>query len=274
MAWPTERNEEVKARWTAGEKPSAIRETMGLTKGQLAGRVTRLNLHRGRTQRASIRADNPAVIEGRTLFPGQVQTGMSILKPGYHSVKLGGVVLKGRWKGMPIYALTLEERKTCPTSCAMYVGCYGNNMQWAKRSPHGPEFEIALWRELHALNRKHRRGFVVRLHVLGDFYSVSYVGFWDAALDWFPNLRVFGYTAWPTATEIGGYIQHLRHRNWERFSVRTSGAAKGLRTIVVEHAEDAPPGTIVCPAQTGKTRSCATCGLCFNSKRPIAFVRH
>jgi hypothetical protein len=273
MRWAPIR-EEFEARWHAGERPVDIRRAFNLTHGQMAGATIRFNLHRLNGNGATLRPGHPALIEGRSAFPHRVAAGLTHLRPGYHSSKLGRRVLKGRWKGMPIYALTLEERKTCPRTCALWAACYGNNMQWAKRSPHGPEFELALWRELHALNRRHRNGFVVRLHVLGDFYNVSYVGLWHAALDWFENLHVFGYTAWPTSTEIGHYVQHLRSTRWDRFSVRTSGAEKGLRTSVFERAEDVALGTIICPAQTGKTKSCGSCGLCWNSKRPIAFLRH
>jgi hypothetical protein len=247
---------------------------MGLTTGQLNGAITRYNLHWNGRKRGHVREDHAAFIEGRTLFPRQVLRGVTHLRPGHHSVKLGRCVVKGRWKGMPIYTLTLEERKTCPRDCVLWKGCYGNSMQWAKRSPHGSQFERELWAELHALNRKHRRGFVVRLHVLGDFYSVAYVDLWEAALDHFENLNVFGYTARQTSTAIGAAVQRLCENRWERFSIRTSGAQKGTRTLVIDNVEDCPPNAIVCPAQTGKTRSCGTCGLCWHSKRPVAFLRH
>ena len=34
------------------------------------------------------------------------------------------------------------------------------------------------------------------------------------------------------------------------------------------------PLAIICPAQTGATDCCATCALCWNSVRSIAFRRH
>ena len=274
MEWTPDLRQQLETLWENKAKPQNIRKIMGLTKGQLNGRIRVYNLHRHSDQKNELRDTHPAVVAGRTLFPSRVETGRTILKPGHHSTKLGSVVTKGRWRNMPIYALTLEERATCPRDCAVYNSCYGNNMQWAKRSPHGPEFEVALWRELYALNRKHRKGFVVRLHVLGDFYSSSYVDLWGAALDRFENLNVFGYTARQGSSHIGKMIQVLRDRHWERFSVRTSGAQKGIRTLVIDKIEDCPPNAIVCPAQTGHTRSCSACGFCWHSKRPVAFLRH
>lgn len=251
---------------------------MGLTPGQLSGRITKWNLHRHPQHRAELRADHPSVLSGHTVFRRQVQIGKMILRPGKYQVKLGNRVEKGHWRGMPIYALTLEERATCPRGCPLWVGCYGNNMHHAKRTPHGPAFELMLWRELAALQQKHGgTGFVVRLHILGDFYSPSYVDLWEAAIDHFRALHVFGYTAWSKHTEIGKAVARLRHKRWDRFAVRTSHGSKGPRTLVVPNAERKPRSAIICPAQTGATRSCGTCGLCWSAAakdRPIAFLKH
>lgn len=276
QTWSDERRAELERRWNAGEKPKAIRAAMNLSKGQLAGRVTKYNLHRPieRRRESAIGLDHWAVRSGRAIYPGQVsKPRMGHLRPGAYYTKLGKRIEKGPWRGMPVFALTLEERATCPRECALYVSCYGNHMQWAKRSPHGPEFEIELWRELHVLNRKHPAGFVVRLHVLGDFYSVSYVDLWEAALDHFPALHVFGYSARKN-DEIGIAVKRLRDTRWARFAIRTSASRQTCGTVVIENVDDCPPGAIVCPAQTGKTRSCSTCGLCWHSQRPVAFVRH
>src|SRR5690606_6120063 len=94
--------------------------------------------------------------------------------------------------------------------------CYGNNMPYAKRVEHGHALERALEREVSALldqKRVHQgsrvpiAGILVRLHALGDFYSVGYVAFWDAMLRMHPRLAVFGYTAWAPGSEIGDAIQ-------------------------------------------------------------------
>ncbi len=92
-----------------------------------------------------------------------------VIKSGGYSGKLGGVVTKGWWKGMPIYTLKLEERATCPRSCQNWRGCYGNNMPFAHRYRHGAALEEAICREVYLLSAKHPRGFVVRLHDLGGF---------------------------------------------------------------------------------------------------------
>ncbi len=40
------------------------------------------------------------------------------------------------------------------------------------------------------------------------------------------------------------------------------------------HCIDDDPQSIPCPAQTGATDCCATCALCWQSDRSIAFKRH
>lgn len=175
---------------------------------------------------------------------------------------------------MPVYALTLEERATCPRSCAQWQGCYGNGMQRASRQEHGPLLEAAILVELDDLQQQHPNGFVVRLHVLGDFYSEEYVAMWRGALEEFPALRVFGYTAWPNDSLIGKAVAKTRNKHWDRFAVRTSGETTGPRSNVYDLAAHVPKTEIICPAQLNKTKSCSTCALCWGTKAPIAFLKH
>lgn len=250
---------------------------MGLTPGQLAGRVVKYNLvvpH----ERARFHNPNAASTKaGRTRFTNRITDRGAALKPGQYSRKLGSWVTKGKWKGMPIFSLTLEERATCPKDCALWVQCYGNNLNWAKRMRHGDGLEEKLWRELTVLQRRYPRGFVVRLHVLGDFWSVGYVELWREALAAFPALRVWGYTAWKPCTRIGRAVAALRDQQWERFAIRTSGASEGLRTRVVKDPSEAESGEIICPveyAKGKKAKSCATCALCWSTTKPIVFLEH
>jgi hypothetical protein len=279
--WTQEREAELKQRWSKDPSTTRIARAMGVTRNTIIGKSRALNLHYGRTGRAlTLDSGHPAVRGARTLFPGQAHDPSAserLLKPGEYQRKLGGCVTKGAWRGMPIVALSLEERATCPRTCAMFNSCYGNGMAHAVRFRHGAELERHLWVELGKLQRRNPLGFVVRLHVLGDFYSVRYVDFWVKALAAFPALHVFGYSAWPHHTKIGRAVKNLRDAQWDRFAVRTSGALTGPRTVVIEKAEDKPEGAIICPAQTGKTLACGTCGLCWAEaarERTVAFLRH
>ena len=95
------------------------------------------------------------------------------------SAKIGSAgryVKKGKLKGAEVYTLTLTERETCPQSCGHWDDCYGNNMPFAHRLEHGRELEERLVTEVGEKCRKaaeKNRKVLIRLHVLGDFYSVG-----------------------------------------------------------------------------------------------------
>lgn len=225
--------------------------------------------------RVVLGALDPAYRSGRTIFPSRVfdpDEVQRILKDGHQSRKIGKFVTKGARRGWPLFTLTLEERATCPRSCKAWSFCYGNSMQAAERITAGPALEKALWNELLALQFAHPGGFMVRVHVLGDFYSLAYVALWARALKAFPALHVFGFTARDPDSEIGAALWQLAGNQWERFAVRFSGLRGS--TMGSQLMPDEDPEAIPCPAQTGATDCCATCGLCWNSQRSIAFARH
>jgi hypothetical protein len=227
-------------------------------------------------RRVILAPDHTAAAEARTLFPSTVvhpTVSPRLLISGMNQRKIGRMVTKGRWRGMPIYTLTLEERATCPPSCRQWLSCYGNHMPFARRHMGGAEFERRLTREIYALADEHPRGFVVRLHILGDFYSPAYARLWGELLDRVPQLRVFGYTAHAPDSEIGATLLTITQRPDERCWLRFSGEdAGGLGALVI--AEKSEARHVVCPAQIDKTDCCGTCGLCWTMDRTIEFIRH
>ncbi len=229
----------------------------------------------------SVKAGSPIDLEARTRYPAtrrRVEDHVQALKWGHNNSKIGARSIRGRWRGMPIYTLTLEERATCPRSCAHWLTCYGNTMPMALRMRHGAELETALERELSRLNHKHRGrgGFIFRLHVLGDFYSSAYVLRWAEWLAKFRGLFVFGYTAHAPDSTTGKIIGLLNARMPGRWVVRFSNQPiDRLGAITVQSEREAKDrGAIACPAQTGKTDCCGTCGLCWQTDRNIAFLAH
>lgn len=221
---------------------------------------------------------HPAVRGARTLFPSRVfdpDEVRRVLKDGHQSRKIGKIVAKGPRRGWPIFTLTLEERASCPSSCLEWGKCYGNNMQAAERIVHGEPLIAALAGELAALQAKHPGGFLVRLHVLGDFWSSEYVAAWAQWLARFPALHLFGFTARAPSSEIGRALALLALEfGWSRAAIRFSGAPHELRAARVIEAGEDDAAAILCPAQTGGTDCCATCGLCWQSERSIAFRAH
>lgn len=220
----------------------------------------------------TLNPDHPAVKKGHTIFLKSVKPAGAVarlLQPASNNAKLGkghAHITKGKWKGMPMYQLTLEERHTCPKTCQQWNNCYGNNMPFANRINHKDNaFFGALEQEVQTLASKHSNGFVVRLHVLGDFYSVPYVKFWEKMLKEYPALRLFGYTHRTPNSLIGRAISTLNsHGAW----IRWSDAGDVPMAANVEGAG------ITCPEQTGKTASCTTCGLCWSITKPINFLGH
>jgi len=227
-----------------------------------------------------LRVNNPALSELRTVFKTKVVPvagTASVLKPGRDNKKVGSRVTKGEWKGMPIWTLTLEERKTCSPGCPNLRRCYGNNMHLAARVDHtDPDFYRALRDELLALQQRNPQGFVVRLHILGDFFSTAYALFWATALLWYPALRIYGYTAWERASEVGKTILNLRTAHPDRFRVRFSNQGEANVIPFPIRARGKSSWGIVCPAQTHDNVTCATCTLCWalHSSQPIAFMEH
>jgi hypothetical protein len=150
-----------------------------------------------------------------------------LLVSGENNIKIGKTVEKGEFNGYGIYMLSLEERATCPTDCAVRGFCYGNGMQMARRHRIGdPEvFFDRLGLEIAELLDEHE-GLLIRLHVLGDFPSPEYVAFWKDVLDTYENVACFGYTHRATTKwggdEIGDAIASVKSAYPSRFRIRWS----------------------------------------------------
>lgn len=220
------------------------------------------------------------VEEGRTKFTKAVRPASAmkaLLVSGHSNVKIGRDVRKGALKGYWIYTLSLEERKTCPSSCHHWQSCYGNNMPFAKRVDHtDPTFLTRLEAELDELvSTRGRRGVLVRLHALGDFYSTEYVAFWDRMLQKHPRLAIYGYTARRSGTAIGWQINELNKAWGRRCMIRFSdGGLTYMSTISVADESVRPANAFVCPEQTGQTLCCATCSACWATTKNVAFLAH
>lgn len=212
---------------------------------------------------------------------------LHVLVSGYNNLKIGAVVDLGAWKGFPIYTLTLEERATCSVDCHHYRTCYGNSSSRAIRIEHGPRLITHLHLELFNLSCKHPHGFVVRLHVLGDFYDVGYVKHWERWLDTYPALHVYGFTQRKPGTPIGDAVLGLAARRWDRFAVRLSMApgqtvpmdwyAPNRRIRAATTRDPSRPlsaGEFACPAQDDGDSCCATCGACWASAKTVNFKEH
>lgn len=207
------------------------------------------------------------------------ETSPGLFVSGSENRKIGRRVTKGRWACMPIYTLTLAERMTCPRSCLMWSACYGNNLNWPRRHVLDDALIERMRWELTALAARHPEGFVVRLHVLGDFGSdndpdlaLRYVQAWSVWLARFPALRVFGFTAWGPDTAVGLHVADMNALFADRWRVRFSGHDGPSGALVVETEADSRH--VLCPFETGRSANCGQCALCWSMDRTVEFLRH
>jgi hypothetical protein len=240
----------------------------------------------GDRDKASLPPHAKAIVEARSHFPTTVvnpEDSPRLLVSGHNSAKVGADVRKGPWRGMPIYVLTLEERATCPRSCAVWHACMGNAMPLARRHRYTPRLLPLLDAELYDKASQHPEGFAVRLHALGDFPDRDYLHAWIRWLMALPQLHVWGYTAHRPDTRIGRSIMRANRRWPERWAVRFSvdasearGPMQATTSWKINGALQAVDG-IVCPAQEHKTATCGTCGLCWAqaaANKRIVFIGH
>ena len=229
---------------------------------------------------------HPAIEAGRSIFHRKgvktLEETQSTLVSGHNNIKIGNDVRKGKlFRGYHIFTLTLEERATCPRSCFHWQSCYGNNMPFARRIMHNDPLALMakIERDIaREVGRRGRKGILVRLHALGDFFSADYVYFWGAMLKKYPTLAVFGFTAWERKSDIGSAVANVKELFEHRFAIRWSNKDDegewSTRTYMTDASNlDAIP----CPEQhwsKGGSFGCGKCGLCWNTKKNIAFSEH
>lgn len=217
--------------------------------------------------------------EGRTKFAKSVvPPSKNILVSGHNNIKIGKTVMKGRLRGYDIFVLSLEERKTCPSSCQHWQTCYGNNMPFAKRVDHThPEFLVELRKAIGRLVTRNRApGILIRLHALGDFYSPEYVNFWRDILLKNPTVSLYGYTAYGPVSPIGRAVQKLNHEfgQWRSMIRFSNGGLPAMSTVSIGDPESRPADAFVCPEQLGKSLGCDYCGACWGTTKNVAFLEH
>ena len=137
------------------------------------------------------------------------------------NIKLGNKVTKGHLKGARIFTLTLEERATCDSECEHWLDCYGNNMPFGHRFKANDALMVSIERDLNKLDAK-GKPYLVRLHILGDFFSVEYILFWRRQLAKREYLNVYGYTRNHPTKPLGYALKLVRKQYGKRFAVRFS----------------------------------------------------
>ena len=176
-----------------------------------------------------------------------------------------------------MYTLTLIERETCTDECEHYKDCFGNNMPFAHRFEVNDAFMSRLESDIHATARLNPNGFLVRLHILGDFESVEYTLFWERMMIHYPNLYVYGYSRnhidskYSHVRDIAKELIRLRSKYQDRWAVRFSNK---LDEEYSANSRDITDKGITCLAQVKASVSCSDCTLCWSSKKAIGFITH
>jgi len=187
------------------------------------------------------------------------------------NIKLGKKVTKGHLKGARIFTLTLEERATCDSECEHWLDCYGNNMPFGHRFKANDALMVSIERDLNKLDAK-GKPYLVRLHILGDFFSVEYILFWRRQLAKREYLNVYGYTRNHPTKPLGYALKLVRQEYGKRFAVRFSNYPDDPFSAQSEHVST---GGVGCPVQMNRTDSCGTCTLCWEMEdKSIIFYDH
>ncbi|WP_417724593.1 hypothetical protein [Salipiger sp.] len=247
----------------------AMRDRRRITEGPVPSGIVRIYAPK----------DMAGTMHPQTLKVWSGMDGEPILKDGAFNSKIGGDVLVGHLKGARIYTLALEERATCPRSCPIYRGCYGNALHRTRRWAYSPDLLSGLRGEIKALIHVHRK-VLIRLHVVGDFPTEEYASFWRAMLDLHSGLHLFIFTAHRSSTAIGGAVASLAEtgRAWVRHSGQTGD--HGAITLDFPTEKTRIGDMTVCPEQRHaiseplRQTHCGSCGLCWAGNTGIAFIEH
>ena len=230
-----------------------------------------------------LKETHKAIVNATTLYNGSKLTIRDVTNYKFKvlkvstNIKLGKKVTKGKLKGMKMYTLTLIERETCTDECEHYTDCFGNNMHVAHRFEVNDAFMLRLETDIHATAVANPNGFLVRLHILGDFKSVEYTLFWERMMIHYPNLHVYGYSRnhndskYSHVRDIAKELIRLRSKYQERWAVRFSNK---LDQEYSANSRDITDKGITCLAQVKASVSCSDCTLCWSSKKAIGFITH
>ena len=263
----------------------------------------------------NLRQNNPSLIQMKTIHPkflvsekggsfirnNEPITSNAVnlpLKSSIANKKLSGenkvsMTTKGRWLQMPMFSFTIEERHTCPSYCKFLSNCYGNNMLLAYRYEVSDQVLKLIDEQLKELSKTYRMGFIIRLHILGDFFSVNYTEFWRTRLKKYKNMHMFGYTARlnfdksddrhsEMDSTIFYQIKEMNEEFSDRCAMRFSGyegdpekvnymIALSINEPLAKELLESNQA-FICPHEQisnktnkRKTRSCVECGLCWSN---------
>lgn len=205
------------------------------------------------------------------------------LRPGDGNSKMGGrTLLVGRWRGVALYYVALEEGVTCSSEC-MYgqTGlCGAANYSGFRFVVDDGFYDWTEW-QIGFLLRRHAAGLATRLYVSGDAPDERNVKFWASMLARYPKLRIFGHTH-HTGPMQELILNELNFAYPERAVIRPSESDDAEhRAITVPSLDDLKGREgVPCPAMLTRTpdgvrakrtgepalSDCAHCGRCMDPR--------
>lgn len=221
--------------------------------------------------------------------------GDRILAIAEHNPKLGGDI--ERRGTAPSRVVYLEEYGTCSDQCRFKRdgNCWGENSK-ADRFIVTEMFWTKVEHEIVILSLLHSRWFL-RLHGLGDFFSVEYVERWIALATKYEQMWVWGFTGRRRDSNIGHAIQSAMDRFGPRWRTLWSEqvAQRGTTRCFELHELTRTSGEIdliqhhegiaypLCPEQIdqfllhkseGEIRRCSDCRRCILTDCNVGFLYH
>ena len=223
---------------------------------------------------SALSSTHPAIVNSQTMYRKNVHDAgnyaHAVIKASTN-IKLGKKVTKGHLRGAKIFTLTLEERATCDSECEHWLDCYGNNMPFGHRFEANDALMVSIERDLDKLDAK-GKPYLVRLHILGDFFNLKYVLFWKKQLKNRELLNIYGYTRNHPNKPLGYALKLLRKQYGERFAIRFSNYPDDPMSA---QSKDLSTNGVDCPEQLGLAESCGDCALCWSMpKKPVIFYDH
>ncbi len=126
----------------------------------------------------------------------------------------------------------------------------------------------------------------VRIHSAGDFFSESYISFWQSIISHNPDCTFWAYTRSWAQVSLLPHLEEIKTLNnlelfasWDhsmppppkwRLSIVTDGTSERKAKSVAKQQK-----LLFCPEQNNKAANCASCGYCMRKESGgVLFVQH
>lgn len=124
-----------------------------------------------------------------------------------------------------------------------------------------------LYQQLEKIDKKENQ--VVRIHSSGDFFSQSYINFWQAIIFSFDEINFYAYT------KVNEILDFSRMGKLKNFNLIPSFIDGHLNYGSLEYIKglEKNHGAFICPATVGENIKCnRECSYCTTEKKPVFLI--